>query len=180
VVTSVLDLGSRAHAMRGAFDRAFSEPHAHAAASTEDLLAVGVAGDAYALKVSELAGLVYGRKIVALPSRAPHLLGIAGVRGALVPVYALAGVLGYEGARSAAPWLALCGRQDPVALAFEQLDGFLRVPRTDLHPVGSALSRQHVAEGVRTGGVVRRVVDTRSVLAALQGGAGIAGTAKER
>ncbi len=179
-MVTVLDLGSRARAMRSAFDRAFSEPPAYAVASTEDLLAVRIAGDGYALKVSELSGLVSDRKIVALPSRAPHLLGIAGVRGALVPVYALAGVLGYVGTQPAPRWLALCGRHDPLALAFEHLEGFLRVPRTDLHPVGSAFSRQHVAEGVRAGGIVRRLVDTRSVVAAMQGGAGVPGTAKER
>lgn len=179
-MTSVLDLGARAPALRSAFDRTFSEPPALAAAITEDLLAVSISGDAYALRVSELSGLVSNRKVVAVPTRALHLLGVAGVRGALVPVYGLAGLLGYDAARSPAPWLALCGRQDPVALAFEQLEGFLRVPRADLYPVGIELSKQHVAEGVRAGGVTRRVVDTRSVLTALQAGAGSSGTAKDR
>jgi purine-binding chemotaxis protein CheW len=180
VVTSALDLGARAHALRSAFDRTFSEPPALAAASTEDLLAVTIAGDAYALRVSELSGLVSNRKVVAVPTRAPHLLGVAGVRGVLVPVYGLASLLGYDGARPQSPWLALCGRQEPVALAFEQLDGFLRVPRADLHPVGIEPSKQHVAEGVRTGSVTRRVVDTRSILTALQAGAGSSGIAKDR
>jgi len=180
VVTSVLDLGARARALRSAFDRGFSEPPAREAASTEDLLAVTIAGDPYALRVSELSGLVSNRKVVALPSRAPHLLGIAGVRGGLVPVYALAGLLGYDGTQTAGPWLALCGRQEPVALAFEQLEGFLRAPRADLYPVGVELSKQHVAEGVRTGSVTRRVVDTRSALAAVQASAGSSGTAKDR
>jgi chemotaxis signal transduction protein len=180
VVTSLLDLGARAQALRSAFDRAFSEPPTLAAASTEDLLAIRVAGDSYALRVSELSGLVSNRKVVALPTRAPHLLGIAGVRGALVPVYALAGLLGYDVARSPGQWLALCGRQEPVALAFEELEGFLRVPSAHLHPVGVELSKQHVAEGVRVGGVTRRVIDTRSALEALQGFAGLAGKTKDR
>ena len=179
-MTPAMDLGARAHTLRSAFDRAFSEPPGLGVASTEDVLAVLVAGDPYALRVSDLSGLVSNRKVVALPTRAPHLLGVAGVRGALVPVYALAGLLGYEATRTPSPWLALCGRQEPVARAFEQLDGFLRVPRADLHPVSGEQSRQHVAESVRFGGVTRRIIDMRSIRSALQIGAGAAGMAKDR
>ncbi len=180
MVTPVLDLGVRARALRSAFDRAFSERSGQSSASTEDLLAVIVAGDPYALRVSELSGLVSNRKVMTLPSRAPHLLGVAGVRGALVPVYALAGLLGYQDARAPSPWLALCGRPDSVALAFEHLDGFVRVPSADLHPIGAPQARHHVAGSVRVGGVTRRVIDTRSTLTALQISAGASGPAKDR
>jgi hypothetical protein len=97
----------------------------------------------------------------------------------VVPVYALAGLLGYGETRTATPWLAQCGRPEPVALAFEQLEGFFRVPRTDLHAAGGEAGH-HVAESVRVGSVTRRVIDTRSILAAIQVGAGASGTTKER
>ncbi len=179
MVTPLPDLGRRVEALRRDFDRIFSQPSTLVTVETEDLLAIGVAGDAYALKVGELAGLVSGRKVVALPNRTAHLLGVAGVRGAVVPVYALSGLLGYGDSGGSTPWLAQCGRQEPVALAFEQLEGFFRVPRADLHAAGGE-ARHHVAESVRVGNVTRRVIDTRSILAAIQAGAGASGTTKER
>lgn len=181
MVTPPLDLAQRVEALRSDFDRAFREPSALVTVETEDLLAVAIAGDAYALRVGELVALVSNRKVVALPSRRRHLLGVAGVRGAVVPVYALAGLLGYADVRASTPWLALCGRQEPVALAFEQLEGFFRVPRADLHAAGGEAGH-HVAESVRVGSASRCVVDTRSVLAAIaiQAGAGSSGIAKDR
>ena len=80
-----------------------------------------------------------------------------------------------------APWLALCGQPEPVALAFEQLEGFLRVKRSDLYAAEPAdAARRHVSEIVRVGELSRRVVDTRSTLAALDAVAGASGSTKEQ
>lgn len=135
-----LDLEQRVAELRRAFDRGFAEPVAVATASMEDLLAIRVAGNPYALVSRELSGVVTDRKVVALPSRRSDLRGLAGIRGTIVPVYGLAELLGYDAPPSAATWLALCGRTDPVALAFDELDGFLRVPRADLHAAHGAES----------------------------------------
>lgn len=178
-MTPRLDLARRIEALRSDFDRTFAEPSALVAVETADLLAIGVAGDAYALRVTELTGLVSNRKVVPVPSRAAHLLGVAGVRGAVVPVYTLAGLLGHGEPRTSPPWLAMCGRQEPVALAFERLDGFFRVPCADLHAAGGEPGHL-VAESVRIGNVTRRVIDTSSTLAAIQAGAGASGSTKDR
>jgi chemotaxis signal transduction protein len=181
VTAPFVDLQRRVADLRSAFDRAFGEPPAVATTITEDLLGIRIAGDPYALVVSELSGVVSGRKVVALPSRRAELLGVAGIRGGVVPVYALAGLLGYDAAPSAAAWLALCGSTDPVALAFDQLEGFLRVPRADLHATDRAeTARRHVTQVVRVAGITRRVIDTRSTLAALQSAAGASGSTKDK
>jgi chemotaxis signal transduction protein len=128
-------------------------------------LAIRVSGDPYAIRVRELTGLLANRRVVPLPSRRPELLGVAGVRGALVSVYGLSSILGYGTGAVATKWLAMCGRAQLVALAFDELEGFLRLPQRTLFRVDSAdTSRPHLAEAVRVGPTTRRVVDTPSIL----------------
>jgi chemotaxis signal transduction protein len=172
---------SRAADLRRAFDQAFAEPPRDAPRETEDLLAIRVAGDPYALKIRELTGLGAKRKIVPVPSRRADLLGIVGIRGSLVSVYSLAAVLGYDASAPSIHWLALSGDPDPVAFAFEELEGFLRVHRSDLcRPEHVDSPRHHVTAAVRTGNITRLVIDTHSTLAALKVGAGASSSTKER
>jgi chemotaxis signal transduction protein len=178
---SAAALGQRLADFRGAFDRPFAEPPRIASPETEDLLAVRIAGDPYALKVRDLTGLGSNRKIVPLPSSRDELLGVAGIRGKLVLVYSLPVLLGYAAGTSLTPWLALCGGSDPVALAFDELESFVRVRRTDLC-VAEADERSslHVREVVRIGAVARPVIDARSTVTAVKAGAGVSGSTKER
>lgn len=178
--TDGLALELRAAHLRAAFDGAFAKPPPEAMAATEDLLAVQVAGDSYALRVSELTGLVVDRKVVSVPSVRGELAGIAGIRGVLVPVYALSSLLGYAAQGAPARWLALCGASETLGLAFDKLEGFLRVSRSDLVHGGRAdASRPHLGEVVRSGATPRRLVSTRSIMAALDVDAGAPGTTKE-
>jgi len=166
------------------FQRAFDEAFATAPIPTpekfEDLLAIRVAGDPYALRVREIAGLVASRKIVPLPSRRPELLGIAGNRGSLVAVYSLAALLGYGADSKPTPWLALAGGSEPIGLGFQSFEGFMRVRSGDVHaarPAGG--SRAHVEEIVIVANQSRRVVDIPTTLGALAVHTGTAGSPKE-
>jgi chemotaxis signal transduction protein len=115
----------RTAALRLAFDRAFAEPFRLDAPATENLLAVRVGAQACALRLSGIAGLFADRKITRVPGSAAALIGLAGFRGALVPVYSLQALLGVGGARPSR-WLAIAAAA-PVALAFEAFEGQLRV-----------------------------------------------------
>lgn len=158
-------LDRRAADLRAEFDDVFARPSGQVATATEDLLAVRIAGDPYALRMSELTGLLANGTVVPLPGRRPELAGIAGVRGALVAVYNLSSLLGYGVRVGALRWLALCGTTESVALAFDDLEGFLRVPRESLYRVeGSAASRPYLAEVARVGSGTFGVIDTRSIL----------------
>src|SRR5258708_16163647 len=79
------------------------------------------------MRVSEISGLATDRKIVAFPSPIPELLGVAGIRGALVPVYSLAMLLGYNAETERTRWLALCGTEDSVDLVLSDFDGYIRI-----------------------------------------------------
>lgn len=146
--------------MRRAFDEARATPFSEGAEEQVDnFLAIRISGDAYAIKVSEIAGLSTGRKIVPVPSPIPELLGLAGIRGTLVPAYSLNAVLGYGSNAEPPRWLVLCGTEECFALAFHEFEGYLRIARGELYPVGAKdAARIHVKEVARGPGTVRAVV----------------------
>jgi chemotaxis signal transduction protein len=114
--------------LRDAFDRSFAEPAHLDVVEVEDLLAIRVADDPYALRLDAITGLVAGPTLTALPGAPATLLGVAVVRRAIVPAYDLAAVFGY--ARRAAPrWLVLARSEPVVGLAFDAVDGHVRLPR---------------------------------------------------
>ena len=164
--------------LRRSFDQAFALPRRQVRDEVEQFLAIRVGGQPCALRLRDLTGLAAGRRVLSLPSRAPELLGIAGVRGALVPVYSLAVLLGHGQATAPLRWLAQCGGEDPIGLAFEEFEGYLRAPRADVYRANTAAGR-HVSEVVRVGAVVRALVDVPSLTAALKA-RGHPGPSKER
>jgi chemotaxis signal transduction protein len=114
--------------LREAFDRSFAEPVHREIVEFEDLLAVRVADDAYAVRLDAITALVAGPNLTALPGAPAQLLGVAVVRRAVVPAYDLAAVFGH--ARRAAPrWLVVARCEPAVALAFDAVDGHVRLPR---------------------------------------------------
>jgi len=163
-----LGLGQRAADLRHAFDRAFAEPPRSAAAPMEGLLAIGAGGDAYALRLAEITGLFVDKKLAPLPSLVPELLGIAGFRGALVPVFDLRALLGHP-AGPPPRWLVLAFPRAPVGLAFDRFDGHLHVPGDAIAKMDRRESgRAHVHEVVRAAGAMRPIVDLPSVLDAIK------------
>ena len=166
---SAADLGQ-------AFDAAFAAPPRRPDPDPLDLLAIRLGQAPYAIRLSEISGLATRRKVVPLPCRTPELLGLAGIRGSLVPVYGLAALLGEESAHEGNRWLLLCGTREPVALAFADLEGYLRVPRSDLLPADPA--RPQVHEVVR-GPTVHAVVSIPAVMETIHERVGPA-PAKER
>jgi len=126
------DLGERAAALRRAFDQGFAEPARPNAEASEDFLAIVVGSESYALRLVEIAGLFSGKKITRLPGRRSGLLGIAGFRGTILPVYGLQNLFG-AGPETPPRWLAVAAAA-PVALAFEGLEGQLRVTREAIVP----------------------------------------------
>jgi chemotaxis signal transduction protein len=179
-MTAPLDLDQRLRLFRHAFDQAFAAAPIATVDTFEDLLAVRVAGDPYALRAREITELVASRKVVPLPSRRPELLGVAGIRGSLVAVYSLAALLGYAADSRPTSWLALAGASKPIGLGFEEFEGFLRVRSGDVYPAPPEEgTTRHIGDIVRVANQSRRVVDTGSMLGALAVHAGIAGSSKE-
>ncbi len=168
----------RAAALRDAFDHSFAEPLPPDPPPLTDLLAIRIGTEPYALRLSEIAGLFADRKITPIASRVPALLGIAGFRGAIVPVYDLHVLLGHH-AVEATRWLAVAADAS-VAFAFAAQEGQLRCGPDAIVPYQSGdgqsgdgqsddgPSRRHVREFVRTGDFVRPIIDLVVVVDAVR------------
>ncbi|GAB7051133.1 chemotaxis protein CheW [Catenuloplanes indicus] len=173
-VTSTVDsvaareMRDRLGELRASFDRSFADPPREQVVQFHDLLAITVAGRRYALRLSQSAGLFPNRRVTPLPGPIGALLGVAGFRGSIVPVYSLAAVLG-QPPQPESRWLVLAAGEPAVALAFEALDGHLRIP------AGEVIEEQ-VGHGPRgcLRGIVQRpegtrpIVDVAAVRAAIQ------------
>jgi len=159
-LSAVSPIPEKVAELRRVFDEARAVPFsAGTEGQAEDLLAIRISGDAYAIKVSEIAGLATGRKVVPVPSPIPELLGLAGIRGTLVPVYSLNALLGYGSQAERPRWLALCGTEECFALAFHEFEGYLSIAPGDLYPVEQKdAACIHVKEIARGLGAVRAVV----------------------
>ncbi|MET0792216.1 MAG: chemotaxis protein CheW [Polyangiaceae bacterium] len=124
---------SRLSALREAFDGSFAKAAGAERPEQLDFLALRIAGDPYAVRLSEVQSLHASRKLVAAPSRLPELLGVAGFRGVLTPIYDLGRLLGYAG-ESSAKWLVVAEGPSPVGFAFAVFDAHLRVPLERVSP----------------------------------------------
>jgi chemotaxis signal transduction protein len=165
-----LQLSDRATLLRLEFDGGFAEPPRTRESALVDLLAVRVGRDAYALRLSEVTGLYADRTLTQMPGASVDFLGIAGFRGAVVPVYDLRVLLGHGGGEPPR-WLVLAAAA-AVGLAFDAFDGTLRLP-------SDALAAQapdtgvgpHVREVVRSlgsGANLRALIDLGAVIESIR------------
>ncbi|MEV4709148.1 chemotaxis protein CheW [Actinoplanes sp. NPDC049316] len=150
---------SRLADLRDAFDRSFTEPVRRHDAEFVELLAVRAGGRPYALRLSQASGLHPDRPVTPLPGPQPALLGVAGFGGTIVPVYDLAALLGHP-VPERPRWLVPCAGAPPLAVAFHELDGHLRVPADEIVDEAGDRPAQEVLRGmVPLPGGTRPIVD---------------------
>lgn len=166
-----VDLAQRAAELRSAFDRGFAAPLRVEGAVRHDLIAVRVGAEPCAVRLAEVTGLFADRKVTRVPGSNAALLGIAGFRGALLPVYSLPALLGHPGV-SAPRWLLIAAAA-PMAFAFDAFEGHLRVAADAILPQQSPNRvRSYAPEFIRTADAVRPVLHLPSIVAALKAAAG--------
>jgi chemotaxis signal transduction protein len=161
--------------LRSAFDETFAMPPG-SREDHESVLQIRVGSEVFAIRTSHIAGLVKSRKIVPFPSRIMELLGMAALRGSVIPVFDLAALLGIPRGGSGPLWLILLPGDTPIGLAFEAFEG-RQVPEW-LADEQSA--RQHVRQLVRIGSAVRGVLDIPRLAEDIRRRAGITEPAKEK
>jgi chemotaxis signal transduction protein len=157
-----------AAALRRLFDESFAARAESRPERLEGLLAIRIGSDPYALRLSEIAGLHVGVKIVPVPSPAAQLLGIVGIRGMMAPIYDLAALLRYP--PTANPrWLLLARAPQPVGFALGTFESHLQVPQSSLansngEDAGTGVIVQHMRGTVRAAGALRPIIHLVSVL----------------
>ncbi len=172
-----VDLSGRVGALRREFDQVFARPVRAADGQGIELLAIRVAGDPHALRLSEIAGLFADRPVTPVPGPMAELRGLANLRGQLVPVYDLRLLLGRPAAEPPR-WIALAAAR-PLALAFDDVDGHVVAAPADLAAeVGARGPARQVVRMARGTGLV--LLALPALLDDLASRARRAGATKER
>jgi purine-binding chemotaxis protein CheW len=161
-----LHISERAAELRRTFDRSFVEVRHFEAVATEDFLSIHVGGDPYVLRLAEIGGLFVDKKVTGLPSSVVELKGIAGFRGAMLPVYDLGALLGYP-LTNGMRWMVRAA-DAPVALAFDAFDGHFRFSRDAVASHGDSSFSEHIHEIVRGDNRTRSIIHLPSVIAAVR------------
>lgn len=122
-------LRARLAELRQSFDRAFAEEQAPRRQEAIGVLSIRIGRDLHAVLLSDVAALDVRCAVTPVPSEHPELLGIAGLRGAVVAVFDLAALIGVPGGD--APWLLLA-KGAPIAFAFAEFEAVVNVSESDL------------------------------------------------
>ncbi len=124
-------MNRRTEQMRRAFDETFARA-AEPAHDQTDMLLVSVGGQDRAIRLHQISKVARNPGIVRVPARAEGFLGVAGIRGAVLPVFSLSTLTGVgEGEPH---WLLIVGgnaTQDAMAFACEAVRGYVRVNGKD-------------------------------------------------
>jgi purine-binding chemotaxis protein CheW len=165
-------------ALREAFDQAFAAPPPEAATAEDFLIALRLAETPFALRVAELAGFHPLPWCAPLPAAEPALLGLAGLRGRLVPIYDLSALLGLGAMPREGGWVALVGQDEPLGFAFAEFEGPRRVPSDRIRPLPEPRA-PWLPETVQTGAEARGLIRLAALAAELWRRAGHAAPDKE-
>jgi purine-binding chemotaxis protein CheW len=151
--------------LRNAFDGSFAVPATPELPDGVDLIGTRVGGMPYAIRMAQIVGLRAGLAVTPCPTPMPQLLGIAGIGGALVPVYDLAAVLGLP--PGAGRWTVLV-EGGSLALVFADFIGHFRVEPAAISPRHGGAGLAQVVEFASHAGQAWPVIDVPSVVAAIR------------
>jgi chemotaxis signal transduction protein len=165
-VTRSTSIEQKLSALRQEFDRSFTRGAAGTRQAELDFLAIRVAGDPYALRLSEVRSLHADRKLVPAPSLLPELLGLSGFRSILTPVYDLAQLLGY-GPEPALRWLVVAEGASPIAFAFGGFDSHLRVQSERVSAPGTEGGDAAIGGAVQNAGITLPLLHLPSLVEAI-------------
>jgi chemotaxis signal transduction protein len=152
--------------LKAAFDAAFASPPEASRVAQRGYLGIRLNEAPYALVLEEVAALRKHVPVTPVPSKAPHLLGVAGFGGTLTAVYDLTALLGQP--RSAEPVWFVLARDAPLAFAFQGMEGQLHVDAEDAE-ARAATESGATSDLTWQTGLRRPVIRLGALVARLQG-----------
>jgi chemotaxis signal transduction protein len=166
MIEAAPQMAQRAAELRREFDRSFAEPPSAEKSVTHDLLAIRLDEQHFALHLSDIAGVFADKKITPVPGASGSLLGIAGFRGVIAPVYDLQRLLGGPAVRNPR-WLVMAASAS-AGFAFAAFDGQLRVPTSSVRPQQNSDTQGLTGGVVQHDGVLRPIIELSRALKAIQ------------
>lgn len=166
---------SRALELHDVFDRGFAAAPPPPEPAHTDYLCIRVAGEPAALVLTEIASLHADLRIVALPTPARELLGVASIRSAIVPIYDLASAFGTARGPQAVRWSVLV-RGERAGFAFEGFDGHARIAD---RAIAAATQRGRGRGQFVLAGQARSIIDIDAVLTSIENRWRPSGAAKD-
>jgi len=161
-------LADSARSLREEFDRAFALPPALPAPGSVNLLTIRIGAEPYAIRLADIRGLHADRRILAVPSPLPELLGVTNFRGQIVPVYQLGALLGKPATTIAPRWMVLVQASAPLALAFEAFESHLCASAGQLIASADLAGHERPCEAVHTGDGVVPVLAVSALAAQIE------------
>lgn len=165
--------------MQREFDNSFVASPTGTVENRESLIAIRVAGEAYAVRTNQITGLAKLKRIVPVPSRVPGLIGITAVRGALFPAYDVATLLELSPVNGERAWVMFADRETPVGLVFDQFEGQVEIDCAHLYESDSSSSHKHLHQMAKVGPNNRVVIDIPGLVEDIRKSAGLIEPAKE-
>jgi purine-binding chemotaxis protein CheW len=162
----------RLQELRKRFDQTFARAPATEAEPLTSVLALHVGNSPFVLRTEHITGIVKLKQITPFPSSIAECIGLAGVRGLLVPVFHLAPFLNLEFPTGGAHWLVLANRESPVGLAFEDFEGQIGVSRSGLYFDENCSGLGHPRLLARIGISVRPVIEVPQIVEEIRRKAG--------
>lgn len=164
--------GNKAAQLKQDFDLSFALPPSSAPPEVEDLLMIRLGGDPYGIRLCDITEIITDRSIVPVPSVTPDLLGLTGIHGCIIPVFGLSSLLGYDPDPDSPRWMILCGAEEPIAFAFSDSDGYLRLPSCALHADEALVSpgehTKYVTQVASTPNGARAVISMSLIMATIR------------
>jgi chemotaxis signal transduction protein len=166
MIQAASQMAQRVAELQREFDRSFAEPPSAGKSASHDLLAIRLDQQHFALHLSDIAGLFADKKITPVSGASGSLLGIAGFRGAVAPVYDLQRLLGCPPVRDPR-WLVMTASAS-VGFAFVAFDGQLRVPASAIIPQQNSDAQILTSGVIRHDGILRPIIELSRALKAIQ------------
>jgi chemotaxis signal transduction protein len=147
---------TRALRLREEFDQAFAQLENFTSERRDSMLALRFDTAPYAVELAEVSELHRAPEILAVPSAVESFLGLMTVRGALLPAYDLAAMLGHSRAALRA-WMLLVRAPHAIALVFDDFEGHRHIS-----------AGERAGEAVRDADVWRPLIRLSSLIKTLQ------------